>query len=324
MHISEIHTKVSQIAPNSMDQTVDHILTWLQSRYQNTQNQRLGECSIWFQVCVLRILQRRRVHGVRTTLCAHNCTKNHASKMERLPIYFDWTDIKKIKNRVAQKNVFLSRNESIKQINDITYMIISNHFRYTIDCRLRLFFSPPRQRTAASPSFHSLTTSGISGLPSPPTATTAGILRIHHPSVPPDPRSGSTGRRQLLPDNHVGPSAAAPAAAATGPATTAAVIVAHNSSGWFSGAGNGPGKPADRFPVPAAADDRWLHGRSDRFPGHEPAAVRVQRGKLAVQPGHHVPSAAHTRHKRAVLKGHDDHQRGVQQTVRRRDLLKGT
>uniref|UniRef100_A0A2S2QF31 ZP domain-containing protein n=1 Tax=Sipha flava TaxID=143950 RepID=A0A2S2QF31_9HEMI len=38
----EIHTKVSQIAPNSMDQTVDHILTWLQSRYQNTQNQRLA------------------------------------------------------------------------------------------------------------------------------------------------------------------------------------------------------------------------------------------------------------------------------------------
>lgn len=37
--ISEIHSKVSQIAPNSMDQTVDHILTWLQSRYQNQQNQ---------------------------------------------------------------------------------------------------------------------------------------------------------------------------------------------------------------------------------------------------------------------------------------------
>ncbi|XP_060866093.1 uncharacterized protein LOC132941886 [Metopolophium dirhodum] len=38
----EIHTKVSQIAPNSMDQTVDHILTWLQTRYQNQQSQRLA------------------------------------------------------------------------------------------------------------------------------------------------------------------------------------------------------------------------------------------------------------------------------------------
>uniref|UniRef100_A0A2H8TJT0 Cuticlin-1 n=1 Tax=Melanaphis sacchari TaxID=742174 RepID=A0A2H8TJT0_9HEMI len=36
----EIHTKVAQIAPNPMDQTVDHILTWLQTRYQNQQNQR--------------------------------------------------------------------------------------------------------------------------------------------------------------------------------------------------------------------------------------------------------------------------------------------
>ncbi|XP_026823293.1 uncharacterized protein LOC113561202 isoform X2 [Rhopalosiphum maidis] len=32
--------RVAQIAPNSMDQTVDHILTWLQTRYQNHQNQR--------------------------------------------------------------------------------------------------------------------------------------------------------------------------------------------------------------------------------------------------------------------------------------------
>ncbi|XP_060833953.1 uncharacterized protein LOC132917293 isoform X2 [Rhopalosiphum padi] len=32
--------RVAQIAPNSMDQTVDHILTWLQTRYQNQQNQR--------------------------------------------------------------------------------------------------------------------------------------------------------------------------------------------------------------------------------------------------------------------------------------------
>ncbi|CAI6364970.1 unnamed protein product [Macrosiphum euphorbiae] len=38
----EIHTKVAQIAPNSMDQTVDHILTWLQTRYQNQQSQRLA------------------------------------------------------------------------------------------------------------------------------------------------------------------------------------------------------------------------------------------------------------------------------------------
>ncbi|XP_022169139.1 uncharacterized protein LOC111032949 [Myzus persicae] len=38
----EIHTKVAQIAPNSMDQTVDHILTWLQTRYQNQQFQRLA------------------------------------------------------------------------------------------------------------------------------------------------------------------------------------------------------------------------------------------------------------------------------------------
>ncbi|VVC33437.1 Zona pellucida domain [Cinara cedri] len=36
----EIHSKVSQVSPNSMDQTVDHILMWLQSRYQNQQNQR--------------------------------------------------------------------------------------------------------------------------------------------------------------------------------------------------------------------------------------------------------------------------------------------
>jgi len=42
VQISEIHTKVAQIAPNSMDQTVDHILTWLQTRYQNQQFQRLG------------------------------------------------------------------------------------------------------------------------------------------------------------------------------------------------------------------------------------------------------------------------------------------
>ncbi|XP_050443050.1 uncharacterized protein LOC126847068 [Adelges cooleyi] len=35
----ELHTKVSQIAPNSMDQTVDHILMWLQSRYQQNQRQ---------------------------------------------------------------------------------------------------------------------------------------------------------------------------------------------------------------------------------------------------------------------------------------------
>ncbi|KAL5240928.1 hypothetical protein ACI65C_008338, partial [Semiaphis heraclei] len=38
----EIHTKVAQIAPNSMDQTVDHILTWLQTRYQNQQFHRLA------------------------------------------------------------------------------------------------------------------------------------------------------------------------------------------------------------------------------------------------------------------------------------------
>ncbi|XP_050523254.1 uncharacterized protein LOC126895442 [Daktulosphaira vitifoliae] len=35
----ELHTKVSRIAPNSMDQTVDHILMWLQSRYQQNQRQ---------------------------------------------------------------------------------------------------------------------------------------------------------------------------------------------------------------------------------------------------------------------------------------------
>ncbi|XP_050057049.1 uncharacterized protein LOC114120454 isoform X2 [Aphis gossypii] len=32
--------RVAKIAPNPMDQTVDHILTWLQTRYQNQQNQR--------------------------------------------------------------------------------------------------------------------------------------------------------------------------------------------------------------------------------------------------------------------------------------------
>lgn len=169
-------------------------------------------------------------------------------------------------------------------------------------------FSSAGQRTP-SVRGHSVP-SRISRIPATPTGPATGIPGADGSSVP------GADRWYAVPDNASGSDRRPDSAAAAVHRRRARARDRHRHRAAAS---------VDR-PVAAAAaatDHRGLHGRADRLSRHQPA-VRLQLGKITVGPGRRVPSAAHTRHERAVFQGHDDHRRGVQQTVRRRDLFEGT